>query len=123
MVAVQRSFDDLGTPLREVTFVVVDLETTGGSPIDDMVTELAAVKLQGGRCTGTFATLVNPGALIPPAITVLTGITQAMVLPAPRIEEVLPSFLEFARGTVIVGHNVRFDLSFLAAAPALSFHF
>ena len=76
----QRSFDDLGTPLHDVTFCVVDLETTGGSPIDDAVTELAAVKLQGGRCTGTFATLVNPGALIPPAITVLTGITEAMVL-------------------------------------------
>src|SRR5438093_400875 len=61
--SVQRSFDDLGTPLHDVTFCVVDLETTGGSPIDNAVTELAAVKLQGGRCTGTFATLVNPGAL------------------------------------------------------------
>src|SRR5687767_2442321 len=112
----QRSFDDLGTPLHEVTFCVVDLETTGGSAADCEITEVAAVKLQGGRCLGTFATLVNPGALIPPAITVLTGITQAMVLPAPRIEQVLPSFLEFVAGTVIVGHNIRFDLSFLDAA-------
>src|SRR4051795_9977770 len=112
----QRSFDDLGTPLHDVTFCVVDLETTGGSAVDCAITEIGAVKFRGGRCLGTFATLVNPGVLIPPSITVLTGITQAMVLPAPRIEEVLPSFLEFARGTVIVGHNVRFDLSFLAAA-------
>ena len=112
----QRSFDDLGTPLHQVTFCVVDLETTGGAPVDGGITELAAVKLQGGRCLGTFATLVNPGMAIPPAITVLTGITQAMVLPAPRIEQVLPSFLEFAAGTVIVGHNVRYDLSFLDAA-------
>jgi DNA polymerase-3 subunit epsilon len=113
---VQRSFDDLGTPLHDVTFCVVDLETTGGSAIDCGITELAAVKLHGGRVLGTFATLVNPGALIPPAITMLTGITQSMVLPAPRIEDVLPSFLEFAAGTVIVGHNIRFDLSFLNAA-------
>ena len=112
----QRSFDDLGTPLHDVTFCVVDLETTGGSAVDCEITEVAAVKLQGGRCLGTFATLVNPGTLIPPAITVLTGITQSMVLPAPRIEEVLPSFLEFVAGTVIVGHNIRFDLSFLDAA-------
>jgi DNA polymerase-3 subunit epsilon len=113
---VQRSFDDLGTPLHEVTFCVVDLETTGGSPIDCAITEVAAVKFRGGHCLGTYATLVNPGALIPPGITVLTGITQSMVLPAPRIEQVLPSFLEFTAGTVIVGHNIRFDLSFLNAA-------
>jgi DNA polymerase-3 subunit epsilon len=113
---VQRSFDDLGTPLHDVTFCVVDLETTGGSPIDAAITEVAAMKLQGGRCLGTFATLVNPGVLIPPAITMLTGITRSMVLPAPRIEQVLPSFLEFAAGCVIVGHNIRFDLSFLNAA-------
>ena len=112
----QRSFDDLGMPLHQVTFCVVDLETTGGSAADCEITEVAAVKLQGGRCLGTFATLVNPGTLIPPAITVLTGITQSMVVPAPRIEQVLPSFLEFAAGTVIVGHNIRFDLSFLDAA-------
>src|SRR4051812_33462598 len=113
---VQRSFDDLGTPLHDVTFCVVDLETTGGSPIDCGITEIAAVKYRGGQSLGTFATLVNPGALIPPAITVLTGITQSMVLPAPRIEQVLPSFLEFAAGTVIVGHNIRFDLAFIGAA-------
>lgn len=112
----QRSFDDLGTPLHDVTFCVVDLETTGGSPVDSAITEIGAVKLRGGECLGTFATLVNPGQAIPPAITVLTGITQSMVVPAPRIEQVLPSFEEFARDTVIVGHNVRFDLSFLQAA-------
>jgi DNA polymerase-3 subunit epsilon len=113
---VQRTFDDLGTPLHDVTFCVVDLETTGGSPIDCGITEVAAVKFRGGRCLGTFATLVNPGVLIPTSITVLTGITQAMVVPAPRMEQVLPSFLDFTDGTVIVGHNIRFDLSFLNAA-------
>jgi DNA polymerase-3 subunit epsilon len=112
----QRSFDDLGTPLHAVTFCVVDLETTGGSPETCRITEVGALRLRGGECLGTFETLVNPGVPIPPSITYLTGITETMVLPAPRIEEVLPAFLEFARGAVLVGHNLRFDVSFLDAA-------
>ena len=112
----QRSFEDLGTPLADVTFCVVDLETTGGSPNDCAITEVGAVKLRGGECLGTYQTLVNPGQVIPPSITVLTGITQSMVVPAPRIHEVLPSLFEFVSGSVIVGHNVRFDLGFLRAA-------
>ena len=95
---------------------MVDLETTGGSPATCGITEVGAVKLRGGECLGTFQTLVNPGLAIPPQITVLTGITQAMVLPAPRIEEVLPALLEFIGGAIVVGHNVRFDLGFLQAA-------
>jgi DNA polymerase III subunit epsilon len=113
---VQRSFDDLGTPLHQVTFVVVDVETTGGSPATCAITEVGAVKLRAGEVLGTFQTLVNPGTAIPPSITVLTGITEAMVLPAPRIEAVLPALLEFIGGAVLVGHNVRFDLRFLDAA-------
>lgn len=112
----QRSFDDLGTPLAEVTFCVLDLETTGASPAACAITEVGAVKVRGGEVLGTFHTLVNPGTAIPPAITVLTGITHAMVLPAPRIAAVLPALEEFVHGTVLVGHNVRFDVSFLNAA-------
>ncbi len=112
----QRSFDDLGTPLHEVTFCVLDLETTGGAPRTDAITEIGAVKLRGGACLGRFETLVNPGTPIPPLITVLTGITEAMVLPAPMIDEALPAFLEFLGDAVIVGHNVRFDIGFLDAA-------
>ncbi len=112
----QASLDDLGRPLSEVTFVVLDLETTGGSPAECEITEIGAVKLRGGECLGRFETLVNPGVPIPPLITVLTGITEAMVLPAPRIGEVLPALLEFIGDAVVVGHNVRFDLSFLDAA-------
>lgn len=112
----QRSFDDMGTPLHDVTFVVVDVETTGGSPDSCALTEIGAVKLRGGECLGTFSTLVNPGVPIPPFITVLTGITTTMVGPAPRVEAVLPSFLEFAEGATLVGHNVRFDRAFLDAA-------
>jgi DNA polymerase-3 subunit epsilon len=114
--AVQRSFDDLGTPLHEVTFCVVDLETTGASPADCAITEVGAVLLRGGERLGTFQTLVNPGQPVPPAITVLTGITETMLLPAPPIEVVLPSLLDFVGDAVLVGHNVRFDISFLDAA-------
>ena len=112
----QRSFDDLGTPLRDTTFCVIDLETTGTDPARCAVTEVGAVKLRAGECLGTFQTLVNPGVPIPPTITVLTGITEAMVLPAPRIESVLPALVEFIGDAVVVGHNVRFDLGFLRAA-------
>lgn len=112
----QASFEELGTPLHEVTFCVLDLETTGGSAADCAITEIGAVKVRGGEILGTFQTLVDPGAAIPPQIVLLTGITQTMVINAPRIETVLPTFAEFVGSSVIVGHNVRFDLSFLDAA-------
>ena len=105
----------MGAPLIEVPFCVLDLETTGGSPADCSITEIGAVKYVGGEEVGSFQTLVNPGSPIPPFITILTGITQSMVIEAPPIEEVLPAFLEFIGDAVIVGHNVRFDLSFLNA--------
>lgn len=113
---VQPGFADLGLGLHEATFVVVDLETTGGSPTRDRITEIGAVKVRGGEVLGEFATLINPGVAIPPHITVLTGITTAMVVGAPPLAEVLPSFLEFSRGTFIVAHNARFDMGFLRAA-------
>ena len=122
MQVVQGTFDELGTPLREVTFVVVDLETTGGSPLSCAITEIGAVKVRGGEVLGEFQTLVNPGEPIPPFIAVLTGITDTMVAAAPRIESVLPSFVEFARDTVLVAHNAPFDIGFLKAACAAHGH-
>ena len=116
MTMVQGTFDDLGTPLSSVTFVVVDLETTGGSPAECGITEIGAVKVRGGEVVGELQTLVNPGAPIPSFISVLTGITDAMVAGAPRIEAALPAFLEFAAGSVLVAHNAGFDISFLKAA-------
>lgn len=113
---VQTSLDELGVPLAECTFCVVDLETTGGSPRDCHITEIGAVRLRAGERLSTFQTLVNPGVAVPPTISVLTGITDTMVMKAPRIEEVLPTFLEFLGDSVIVGHNVRFDLGFLDQA-------
>lgn len=116
MLAGQRTFDDMEAPLHAVPFCVLDLETTGATAADCEITEIGAVKFVGGEPAGTFQTLVNPGMEIPPFITVLTGITQAMVIEAPTISEALPAFLEFIGDAVIVGHNVRFDLSFLNAA-------
>ena len=118
--AVQGTFDELGPTLAETTFVVVDLETTGGSPATSAITEIGAVKVRGGVELGEFQTLVNPHAHIPAFISVLTGITDAMVAEAPAIGQVLPSFLEFARGSVLVAHNARFDVGFLRAAAERS---
>jgi DNA polymerase-3 subunit epsilon len=114
-MAVQASFDDLGTHLSQVTFCVVDLETTGAAETD-MITEVGAVKVRGGEVLGEFQTLVNPQAHIPPLIAVLTGITNQMVVNAPPLRQVLPSFLAFAHGTVIVAHNAPFDVGFLRRA-------
>jgi DNA polymerase-3 subunit epsilon len=111
----QGTFDELGTPLAEVTFVVVDLETTGGSPNTCAITEIGAVKVCGGEVLGEFQTLVNPCVDIPPFIAVLTGITDAMVASAPTISGALPQFLEWSRGCVLVAHNAPFDIGFLRA--------
>jgi DNA polymerase-3 subunit epsilon len=114
---VQSTFDELGTPLRDACFVVVDLETTGGSPIaGSQITEIGAVKVRGGVVLGEFQTLVRPDTSIPAFIAVLTGITDAMVATAPRIDQALPPFLEFVRETVIVAHNAPFDVGFLRHA-------
>ena len=119
----QLSFADVDpladVSLRETTFVVVDLETTGGRPSGDghdAITEIGAVKVRGGEVLGELATLVDPGRSIPPQIVALTGITTAMVCNAPTIDSVMPSFLEFSRGAVLVAHNAGFDIGFLRAA-------
>ncbi|TFV60580.1 DEDD exonuclease domain-containing protein [Mycobacterium sp. PS03-16] len=115
----QLAFDMEAVSLRETTFVVVDLETTGGRACGDhpdAITEIGAVKVRGGTVLGELATLVDPGRSIPSQIVALTGITTAMVCAAPRIESVLPAFLEFSRGAVLVAHNAGFDIGFLRAA-------
>jgi DNA polymerase-3 subunit epsilon len=112
----QRSFDDLGTPLSDVTFCVVDLETTGGSVADCSITEIGALKVRRGEPAGDFHTLVNPHHPVPAFIRLLTGITDEMLIEAPDIGSVLPSFVEFVAGSVFVAHNARFDVGFLNAA-------
>ena len=112
---VQTTLDD-GVDLGDVTFVVVDLETTGGSPSEAAITEIGAVKIRAGERLGTFQTLVAPGQPIPPYVTHLTGIDERTLAGAPAIQTVLPSFLEFIRGAVFVAHNATFDASFLNAS-------
>jgi DNA polymerase-3 subunit epsilon len=117
----QLTLDELDEPLHSITFVVVDLETTGSTGTDS-ITEIGAVKVRGGEVVGEFATLVDPGVAIAPFVSVLTGITDQMVAAAPTIASVLPSFLEFIRGTVLVAHNAPFDIGFLKAACAQHGH-
>ncbi|HAM44964.1 MAG TPA: endonuclease, partial [Propionibacteriaceae bacterium] len=113
----QPRLTDLGEPLNAVTFCVVDLETTGGGP-EATITEIGAVKVRGGEVSGEFQTLVNPQVHIPAMIAVLTGITDQLVATAPKLPQVLPSFLEFSAGCVLVAHNARFDVGFLKRACA-----
>jgi DNA polymerase III subunit epsilon len=114
--AVQQALEELGTPLVDVEFVVLDLETTGGSPATDRITEVGAIKVRGGEVTGTFHTLVNPQVPIPPTVTARTGISDAMVADQEPIETVLPCLLEFLGDAVLVAHNASFDTRFLQAA-------
>lgn len=103
-----------GRLLRDEEFVVVDVETTGGSPNGGhRVTEVAAVRVSGGRITDTFCSLVNPERPIPSMITGITGITNRMVADQPRFAEVAPRVSEALDGCVFVAHNAAFDWRFM----------
>lgn len=108
------------TPLSQITFAVLDLETSGGSPNKGAgITEIGVVKVRGGQVLGTFQSFVDPGHTIPYFITQLTGITDDMLVSAPFVDELLPTLLEFLGSheeTVLVAHNSPFDMSFLKAA-------
>jgi len=106
----------LDEPLSEAPFVVVDLETTGQSPEEAGITEIGAVRMSGEREVDRFETLVCPGKPIPPYVASLTGISDSMVADAPAIEEVLPRFIRFAEGAVLVAHNAAFDAALLDRA-------
>lgn len=102
--------------LDEVPFAVVDVETTGGSPEDGALTEVAVAVVVGGRCVEVFNRLVHPGVPIPPFITALTGISAATVAGAPLASAVLPELRSVLAGRVLVGHNLPFDVGFLDCA-------
>jgi len=103
---------DEGQSLDE-DFVVFDIETTGFSPVNNRIIEIGAVKVCGGEVTERFSTFVNPQVPIPFEIEKLTSISDDIVKDAPLIEEVLPQFLAFAKGCVLVAHNAGFDMSFI----------
>ena len=110
--------DPLLVDLREVTFVVLDLETTGGAPAAGGIVEVAAVKVRGGERLGELATLVDPADRLPAFVSALTGLTPRMVDGQPPISVVLPSLLEFLADAVLVAHNAPYDTGFLKAACA-----
>ncbi len=106
--------------LSQITFVVLDLETSGAAPSTGAgITEIGAVKVRGGEVLGEFQSFVNPGVPISPFITQLTGIDDAMLANAPTIREIYPTFIEFLgdeKENVLVAHNAPFDIGFLKAA-------
>lgn len=106
----------LDAPLHELAYAVVDVETTGGSPaVDDRVTEVAAVIVEGGEVTLGFHSLINPARPIPWHITRITGIDDAMVRTAPRFDAIAGELAAALAGRVFVAHNARFDFGFLSA--------
>ncbi|MEG2441162.1 MAG: PolC-type DNA polymerase III [Acetivibrio sp.] len=104
--------NDKGQTLEE-NYVVFDIETTGFGPVNDRIIEIGAVKVIKGKITDRFSTFINPDIPIPFRIEQLTGITDEMVLDAPMIDAVLPKFLEFCEGCVLVAHNASFDVGFI----------
>jgi len=96
-----------------MTFVIVDIETTGLSKRRHRITEIAAARVKDGKIKEEFHTLVNPGVKIPKFITALTGIDDDLVKDAPPIEDVLSDFVQFLGDSVFVAHNATFDIGFL----------
>ena len=94
-------------------YVVFDIETTGFSAINDRIIEIGAVKVRGGEIVDTYSAFVNPDIPIPFEITNLTSITDEMVIDAPKIETILPEFLDFIQDAVLVAHNANFDVGFI----------
>ncbi|MDF2722264.1 MAG: polC, partial [Paenibacillus sp.] len=99
--------------LADATYIVFDIETTGLSVINNEIIEIAGVKMQDGKVIDTFESFVKPNARIPYHITQLTHITDEMVADAPKIENVLPKFVEFVGDAILVAHNARFDIGFV----------
>ena len=99
-------------------FTVFDLETTGMSPVNDRIVEIAAMRVEVTGEYSQFHTLLNPSRAIPPGATRVHHITNEMVAEAPRFQHIAHDFLEFARNSTLVAHNARFDLSFLQESLA-----
>ena len=95
-------------------YTVIDLETTGLNPENELIIEFAAVRVRNGQVTNTFQQLCDPGFPISPLITGITGISDDMVRFCPNPRQVLPDFLDFIGDDFVVGHNVLFDVRFIA---------
>jgi ATP-dependent DNA helicase DinG len=106
----------------ERNYVVCDLETTGLDPTTDRIIEIGMVRVQQGKIAGTYHTMVNPGLPLPLKIKRITGIDDSDLINAPPIKDVMNEVIDFIGDDAIVGHNIRFDLDFLAAAHGLPFN-
>ena len=110
--------------LKDLTYVVFDIETTGLSSTRDKIIEIAAVKIESGAITERYQTFINPGESLSNFTTELTDITDEMLAPAPFIEEELPKFLKFCENAVLVAHNAHFDMGHIREnAKRLDLHF
>ena len=105
-------YENFKSMLKE--YIVLDIETTGLSKYRHKITEIAAVKIRNNEVVEEFQTLVNPEVKIPKFITKLTGINNEMVKDAPKVNEVMPNFLDFVGHNVIVAQNASFDYGFLS---------
>ncbi len=108
--------------MSQPTLVALDIETTGLDPQRDAIIEIGAIRFRGDRLEGEYHTLLNPGRSIPRNVVDLTGITDAMVARAPRAIDKLPELEAFVGDDPVVGHNVRFDLSFLRVGKILRYN-
>jgi len=101
-------------PLLQIPIACIDVETTGASAeFGDRIIEIAVGRIEGGKLVRRYQRLIDPHRRISPGVTALTGITQQMVAGQPTFAQQLPDLLDILKGAVILGHNVRFDLSFL----------
>ena len=108
----------MGANADLLTFTAVDVETTGLSPDKHRMIEIGAVKYQNGREIGRYSSFIRIGTHVPPSITALTGIHDAMLEDAPEERDALGGFLAFAESDILLGHNLKFDYAFLKTAAA-----
>ena len=101
-------------PIKEITFVAFDIETTGLMPVVNRIVEIGAVKFNSKEVIDTFQELIDPKMPISPGATAVNGITDDMVAGMPTIEQVLPHFVQFIENAIPVAHNAPFDVGFLS---------
>lgn len=102
--------------IKEECYTALDLETTGLDPKYDRIIEIGAVRVENGRVSGQFSTFVNPGRKLENRVVELTGITDAMLETAPKIDNVIRELCSFTQGCPLLGHNIMFDYRFLKRA-------
>src|SRR6184192_2834006 len=103
-------------PLHSLPIAVVDTETTGASAaFGHKIIEIGIVRIENGREVGRYEQLIDPRRRITAGVTAFTGITQEMVAGQPTFSDQLETMLAILKGAAILGHNIRFDLSFLHA--------